>query len=119
MRKYLHIVVGAALLWVAGSASAVAFQEVPTASTPSLFGPQSTGQALAFDAKIPDGGSTAAEKKSGAGNQQGKGPVGFLPKMNFGLELLYGSSERDEPAPSITDQGSDDLQILGTIKRRF
>ncbi|MGI9383082.1 MAG: hypothetical protein ACR2PO_07995 [Methyloligellaceae bacterium] len=120
MRRTLHIAVGAVLFWAVGSGSAIAFQEVPTPSTPSLSGPQFNGRALSFDAKVPDGGGKAAEEKSGAREKKGKGSVGFLPKMNFGLELLYGSSDLDESsAPSITDPATDDLQILGKIKRRF
>ena len=46
----------------------------------------------------------------------GLGPVGVLPKLDFGLELLYGASEPKGP-PDRTDQ--DDVQIRGTIKHRF
>ena len=119
MRRTLHIVVGAGLLWAVSSGSAFAFQEVPTSSTPSPGVPQFTGRALSFDAE-PVGGGKSAKKKSGGSEQEGKGSIGFLPKMNFGLELLYGSPETDDSAsPSITDPAADDLQILGTIKRRF
>ena len=46
----------------------------------------------------------------------GFGKVGVLPKLDFGLELLYGATEAkgmpDKPEPS-------DVQIRGTIKHRF
>ena len=46
----------------------------------------------------------------------GFGKVGVLPKLDFGLELLYGATEQkgvpDKPEPS-------DVQIRGTIKHRF
>ena len=119
MRRTLHIVAGAGLLWAVGPGVAFAFQEVPTSSTPSLGAPQFTGRALSFDAEPSDSGKST-KKKSGGGEQEGKGALGFLPKINFGLELLYGSPETDESAsPSITDPATDDLQILGKIKRRF
>ena len=47
----------------------------------------------------------------------GFGKVGVLPKLDFGLELLYGATETrgrpdDKSEPS-------DVQIRGTIKHRF
>jgi len=47
----------------------------------------------------------------------GIGTVGVLPKLDFGLELLYGANE---PKGTPLDQSSpDDVQIRGTIKHRF
>lgn len=47
----------------------------------------------------------------------GIGTVGVLPKLDFGLELLYGANE---PRGTPLDQSSpDDVQIRGTIKHRF
>ena len=47
----------------------------------------------------------------------GIGAVGILPKLDFGLELLYGANEPkgvpQDPA------ATDDVQIRGTIKHRF
>jgi hypothetical protein len=47
----------------------------------------------------------------------GLGTVGVLPKLDFGLELLYGANEPKGVAPDKSD--SDDVQIRGTIKHRF
>jgi hypothetical protein len=50
----------------------------------------------------------------------GLGTVGVLPKLDFGLELLYGATEPKGMAPE--DRGhpeQNDLQIRGTIKHRF
>ncbi len=53
----------------------------------------------------------------------GLGSLGVLPKMDFGLELLYGATDSPadatdsaEPPLSYSD---DDLQIRGTVKHRF
>ena len=46
----------------------------------------------------------------------GLGAVGVLPKLDFGLELLYGASE---PKGMPADRNEDDVQIRGTIKHRF
>ena len=47
----------------------------------------------------------------------GIGTVGILPKLDFGLELLYGANE-PKGVPQDPVQ-ADDVQIRGTIKHRF
>jgi hypothetical protein len=47
----------------------------------------------------------------------GLGKVGVLPKLDFGLELLYGATEQQKVLPD-KDPGGD-MQIRGTIKHRF
>jgi len=47
----------------------------------------------------------------------GLGKVGVLPKLDFGLELLYGANEQKG---TFEDKSSpDDVQLRGTIKHRF
>jgi hypothetical protein len=50
----------------------------------------------------------------------GLGKLGTLPKMDFGLELLYGA---DDPKPSEATEPQDDrqqdLMIHGSVKHRF
>jgi hypothetical protein len=47
----------------------------------------------------------------------GLGTVGVLPKLDFGLELLYGATD---PKGLPQDKNEpDDLQIRGTLKHRF
>ncbi len=48
----------------------------------------------------------------------GLGKLGVLPKMDFGLELLYGANEARPVTPDPQDQ-SDDLQIRGSVKHNF
>jgi hypothetical protein len=48
----------------------------------------------------------------------GFGKLGVLPKMDFGLELLYGASEpRQSPAPNVDE--TDNLAIRGSVKHKF
>ena len=47
----------------------------------------------------------------------GFGTVGVLPKLDFGLELLYGATEAKGLPQDKSDTG--DVQIRGTIKHRF
>jgi len=56
----------------------------------------------------------------GAGTEvriPGIGAVGVLPKLDFGLELLYGATESRGRAEEKSEPG--DVQIRGTIKHRF
>lgn len=66
----------------------------------------------------------AAVAKPDAGTEiriPGLGKLGTLPKMDFGLELLYGAAETSKPQEPETpaDQPGDDLTIRGSIKHRF
>jgi hypothetical protein len=47
----------------------------------------------------------------------GIGAVGKIPKLDFGLELLYGAGEQKGMPQEKT--APDDVQIRGTIKHRF
>jgi len=50
----------------------------------------------------------------------GLGKLGVLPKMDFGLELLYGAAEQKQPeGPVEAAPTPDDLMIRGTMKHRF
>jgi hypothetical protein len=48
----------------------------------------------------------------------GLGPVGTLPKFDFGLELLYGAGEQRSVEPPSKSEPSE-VQIRGTIKYKF
>jgi hypothetical protein len=48
----------------------------------------------------------------------GLGKVGVLPKLDFGLELLYGATDQQKGLPENKADPSD-VQIRGTIKHRF
>ncbi|NOU08230.1 MAG: hypothetical protein HOO99_18820 [Hyphomicrobiaceae bacterium] len=47
----------------------------------------------------------------------GLGAVGSLPKLDFGLELLYGATEQRTTREDKTEPN--DVQIRGTLKYRF
>jgi hypothetical protein len=105
------------LIWVSGWVSpAFGFQERSLgeagdkpASSPSAL------QLPGLDLKMPESGSGG-----GAGTEvrvPGVGSVGTLPKLDFGLELLYGANE---PVGRSDDRSQpSDLQIRATIKHRF
>jgi hypothetical protein len=49
----------------------------------------------------------------------GLGKLGTLPKMDFGLELLYGADEKPAQDTSPQDHEDQELMIHGTVKHRF
>lgn len=76
-------------------------------------------------AEVQDG---ATVKKPEAGTEiriPGLGKLGTLPKMDFGLELLYGAAETKQPqelAPppgQTQDSEPADITIRGSVKHRF
>ena len=48
----------------------------------------------------------------------GLGPIGVLPKLDFGLELLYGASGSQQGGP-VDEKQDAGAQIRGTLKYRF
>ena len=49
----------------------------------------------------------------------GIGTVGVLPKLDFGLELLYGANGNETKGMPDDKNEANDVQIRGTIKHRF
>ena len=112
---------GAAAIMFALSSPAMAFQETPVA-------PAATDEA----AIVSGGGKDAAQAPkvelitpdiNDAGNSVGTeiripglGSLGMLPKLDFGLELLYGAAEdkRIDEEPL-----GDGITIRGTLKHKF
>lgn len=101
------------------NSAAVAFQEQKSGGVqaPSAQAPAAVGK---------DVGLTADTNavKSATGTEvriPGLGRLGVLPKMDFGLELLYGASEQSKPVdqPRAGEPTDDDLTIRGTVKHRF
>lgn len=115
--KLGRTIVGIAALCLMSTAAA-AFQETTGGkATPEVPVEQVPG------AKGLDLGSstTAPAGKSGMEVRiPGLGTLGVLPKLDFGLELLYGVNEDKRIEP---DKGSaepdDGVQIRGTLKHRF
>jgi hypothetical protein len=111
------------LLLGALASPALAFQETttgtapgtpPATAVPDAEPPKASGEpGKGLNFKVP-------EVSIGSGTEvriPGLGSVGVLPKLDFGLELLYGAGEPKGMPADRTDQ--DDVQIRGTIKHRF
>ncbi len=115
MRSVKYVVMGATLGLV--SQAALAFQE-----TGSKAAPQAADPAVQIDVTKGVNLSIPADKAGRAAGPEikipGLGTIGALPKLDFGLELLYGATEpKGTPAAEKNDGG--DLQIRGTVKYKF
>ncbi len=120
--KLGHILLaGAALMAV--STAAAAFQEQQGGGT----APSGRAAPAAEAAKQPDVQFTTPEglasgvAKGAEVRIPGLGKLGVLPKMDFGLELLYGAASEPKTENSRPDTTSEDsdLRIRGTVKHRF
>lgn len=101
--------------------SALAFEETRggTAATPAA--PQTTAPA-AKDPSLGLGG-TGTSLAPSAGTEvriPGLGKLGILPKLDFGLELLYGVNEQSFDDRRLRpDQSDDNVGVRGTVRHRF
>ena len=102
-----------------------AFQEqavggaAQTAPAPGIVIDNST-PTNSVDADFSAPPSSAAGSKGGAEVFiPGLGSLGVLPKLDFGLELLYGATETARPEPGNTGEDDDDLILRGRIKHNF
>jgi len=120
MNAMRHLAIAVALGLM--SQAAIAFEETtigggekkaPAAQVLEL--PKSTpdaGKGLNLSPEISLGKTSGTEVRI-----PGLGTVGVLPKLDFGLELLYGANEQRGMPQDKSDP--DDVQIRGTIKHRF
>ena len=73
--------------------------------------------------ELGDGGSIKASESEGMNIWiPGLGVVGQMPRLDFGLEMLYGASDARVDAPRTArelDEFETDFAIKGTIKRKF
>ncbi|WP_072392844.1 hypothetical protein [Hyphomicrobium sp. CS1GBMeth3] len=119
MKVWGYIGIGLALA-LAGS-SALAFQEQGAAApvappAPSEVKPVAPAE-KGLDLSTP--GVQGAQEDAGTEVRiPGLGKLGVLPKMDFGLELLYGANESRQPDP-VEQQMPEDLTVRGTLKHNF
>lgn len=108
--------IGMGLALAMAGTSAFAFQEEGGAGSVT---PPSDAKAAAPVEQNLDLTPPAQVDSSNSGTEvriPGLGRLGVLPKMDFGLELLYGANEvkkREQEIPG------EDLTIRGTVKHNF
>lgn len=108
---FVAVLTGACVI---GAGSALAFQETGPRTSPGSA-PKLSAPEMTFDVPGKEGPQAGRRDKSGFRS------LDVLPKsLNFGLELLYGSSIPDKSTGhNLDDLLTDDMTIRGTIKRRF
>lgn len=112
MKPVRLILIGAAVGFA--SQAAVAFQET-TAGKPA------DGAAAKVEAPAAGLQSLPGMPKSQGQEIRlpGLGAIGTLPRLDFGLELLYGANEQKAVREEPVKRDDSDLQIRGTVKYRF
>jgi len=115
-----------ALVLISANGPAFAFQETQIAPSTQEVGDAPKKQAD-IDGKN-DGAielTTPSEGDKSEGGTEisipGLGTIGKLPKLDFGLDLLYGADEKREAASAAPDEDTNDNKIMlrGTVKHRF
>jgi hypothetical protein len=118
MRSRFVVALALAAALVA-SHGAYAFQEQKGSTPPPAESSAAPSEAPGDKTGLSD--ETAPKPEAGTEIRiPGLGKLGVLPKMDFGLELLYGAAENQpagqpEPAPN----PEDDLTVRGSVKHRF
>lgn len=99
--------------------SAGAFQEQRQGGAAPTAAPAPAEGRPAADFSAPSAPDTG--KSSGTEVRlPGLGKLGSLPRMDFGLELLYGATDPKAPVgPVQRDERDDDLTIRGSVRHKF
>ncbi len=99
-----------------GSGPALAFQEEKPAPPPE--GAADVPQAPAFKLGTPPGAEADAQADAKGGFKLFGYSV--LPKLNFGLDVLYGDDQQQLQLQGPTTlEENGDVTVLGKVKRRF
>jgi hypothetical protein len=99
---------------------AFAFQEQKGSTSQPTEAAPAPAEAVPGDAKAGMADDSAPKAESGTEIRiPGLGKLGVLPKMDFGLELLYGAAENQATEPVPSPNPDDDLTVRGSVKHRF
>lgn len=99
-----------------GAGPALAFQESPEAP-PQILQVAPDAKDPAMQLQTPAPAQASAQNSDNGGTKL----FGFslLPKLNFGLELLYSSPQATDMQQGTLPEGNEDLTVLGKVKRQF
>ena len=99
-----------------GVAPAFAFQETPEAPPEVLSVAPNINEGPAMQLQTPSTGPAAVQPAEKSGAKL----FGFnLPKMDFGLELLYSQQPMELQQAAPLPEDNEDLTVLGKVKRHF
>ena len=91
--------------------SKIAPAEQPAAAAPQLQAPDSGKPGIQLSP--PESNSKGTEVRI-----PGLGKLGVLPKLDFGLDILYGATEDRRQPPGVSGP-SDEVTVRGSIKHKF
>ena len=98
-----------------GATPALAFEETKEAAPEVLqLAPEAKDPAMQL--QTPATGATQAPEKSGGAKTFG---FNILPKLDFGLELLYSEPQAADLQQVTPPEDNEDLTVLGKVKRHF
>jgi hypothetical protein len=106
--------VGGLAAILAASAPVLAFQELPEAPAPEV----SYGAAESSPPSVALQSAGSAAGQNSESNGMGLMNLSILPKLDIGLELLYGNNQQAQAQDPIADE-SGDVTVLGKVKRHF
>lgn len=99
---------------------AFAFQEQKGSTPPPAEAAPAPAEASPADPKADVTEEAAPKPEAGTEIRiPGLGKLGVLPKMDFGLELLYGAAENQPAGPPDAAKPEEDLMLRGSVKHRF
>jgi hypothetical protein len=115
MRK-VALAAGVIAALLVGAGPARAFQETPEAPPEILSVTPDPSKDPAMQMQTP-----AAPAAAQPPEKSGAKVFGFniLPKMNFGLELLYSQQPMELQQATPLQEDNEDLTVLGKVKRHF
>jgi len=123
--KPMRLIITATVLALLAQPALAFKQTEGSAQEPAAATKDSAGQ-LATPTGEPGKGLNLAVPGLSLGKSNGTevkipgiGTVGVLPKLDFGLELLYGANGNESKAIPDEKNENNDVQIRGTIKHRF
>lgn len=100
--------------------AAYAFQEQQGGGAPTAGTPEAAPAPDAAQPKVDLDTQAAAKISEGTEVRiPGLGKLGVLPKMDFGLELLYGAAEQNQSETPAQQLEDDELKLRGTLKHKF
>lgn len=113
MKPVRLILLGAAVGFA--SQAALAFQETTTGKAGDQPAAKLESPVAGINTTLP----TVTKPQGQEIRLPGLGAIGTLPRLDFGLELLYGANEQKGGREEPLKRGDDDMQIRGTVKYRF
>lgn len=116
-RLGLPVLVGAMLL---AATPAFAFEETRAGGTSPASPQAAPPPAKSLPLELGGTGTSVAPSAGTEVRIPGLGKLGILPKLDFGLELLYGVNEQTFDDQRLRpEQSGDSLGVRGTLRHRF